>query len=178
MKMVKKLSVFCLVIVLLLSLSSTALAAEIETNGTSDGYSQPTLYPGEVFVNGKIFGVPIISEPNMPSNLLRAAAGCPNYAESHEYVEFVYKGYIQFRANYLTQEGDGSGLIANRHVMQGWIDYRRNDKSVIQGTKYTAAASGISDPQTYSQSATCNDSIIDWGESGTTKFYRGWIYFG
>lgn len=140
--------------------------------------TQIILYPGEVLVGDTIVGEKITSSPNLPSvSTLSATDDCPNYATSTEYIQLWYTGYIQFRASYLTKEGDGSGLKPNRHVKQGWIDYERQNTSVIGGKKYTEVARDKYDDTIYSQSASCMDDLLDWSENGRTIFCRGWDYF-
>lgn len=177
MKIMKKLFSILLAGTLVLSMSTVALAAETSEATAAEKAAQITLYPGEILVDDTIIGLPIVSEPNMSSAVLMASSDCPNYAVSTETAELHYSGYIQFQASYLTQDGDGYGLVADRHVKQAWIDYERNDTSVIGGKKYTSAAASKTDETIYSQSASCWDSLLDWGESGTTYFCRGWLYF-
>lgn len=146
------------------------------TYGKED--TQVILYPGETIIGDTIIGEAIVSDPNLSGvSTLSATEDCPNYATSTETLQLWYNGYIQFRASYLTKEGDGSGLVAGRHVKQAWLDYRRNDKTVIGGTKYTEVASSKYDDTIYSQSASCMDDLFDWSESGRTYFWRGWFYF-
>ena len=136
---------------------------------------ESNLVEGEIVVGDSIIGVPFVSDVDSPLEMTKASS--PNYATSKEVLQLRYEGYIQFKPSYVTTSTDGNGLQANRQVKQAWIDYRRNDKTVIGGNKYTTKATSKTDSKIYSTSASCWDNLIDWGESGRTYFYRGWIYF-
>ena len=154
--------------------TSLLLAIIVLTTGmTTMASAKVVLVPGEVIVGDTIIGVEEAVSVNSP---LRSRSNCPNYATSVESFQLRYNGYIQFRPSYKTGSNDGSGLQADRYVKQGWIDYRRNDKSVIGGNVYTTAASLKTDNNIYSADASCWDSLIP-GESHRTYFYRGWKYF-
>lgn len=139
--------------------------------------STEALEEGEVIDGDYIIGKPIVSDASQEevvdrSNLRRG----PNYATNKEIAQFIYSGYIQFRGNYKTRQNEGSGLKPGRHVASGWIDYKRNNKSVIGGIKTTLIARGKWDSKIYSRSASARDSIVS-GKHNRTYFYRGWKYF-
>lgn len=159
----------------LMSISGVGKVAFASQNDSIQDFSEPTLVDGEILVGDTIVGVPFVSDVNSP--LSNAKSSSPNYASSSESAQLYYSGYIQFRPSYVTKSTDGHGLVEGRQVSQAWLDYRRNEKSVIGGNKYTTVASSKTDNSIHSQSASCWDDILDWGESGRTYFYRGWLYF-
>lgn len=175
--MKKKLSkVFLFGSLMVLFFSTTSLAKEavlspnmiIEKNEEWDSLKETA--------EDSIIGVPLVS-PASVDIIGPGSSECPNYAISREISCVGYKGYIQFKPSYKTQRHDGSGLQSGRHVKQAWIDYRRKNKSVIGGAKWTRAAKSSNDKTIYSASANCLDDLIDWSERATTEFWRGWVYF-
>ncbi len=96
-----------------------------------------------------------------------------NYWTSKESFQIYYDGYIQFTPYYKTTKDSGYGLEANRYVKQAYINYSRNNESVIGGRKYTSVATAGWNK--VSVSASCWDSLL-WGEKYNTKFNYGWIY--
>jgi hypothetical protein len=130
------------------------------------------------YINGD--PVPYVTPAHNPNGgtATFSASSCPNYATSTETIQFWYDGYIQFQPGYLTTSYDGSGLQANKHVRRASIDYMRNDSSVSnEGRQYTETAESPIGNQIYSASVSATDSIFDWGDTGTTSFYRWWYYF-
>lgn len=105
------------------------------------------------------------------SNTVNAQSS--NYWTNEETFQIRYDGYIQFVPNYRTDSNSGYGLESGKYVKQAYINYVRNDESVIGGRQYTSVAtSGTTAIYT---SASCWDSLLI-GEKYTTHFYYGWIY--
>lgn len=135
------------------------------------------LEDGEYMIGNSIVGKTMVSPANDIALRGPRPLKTPNYFYSKEIDNIRYKGYIQFQASYEVQNGDGYGLVVGRHVKQAWLDYRRQEKSVINGIRWTEAADSIFDDNVYSVSAECFDDPVRWGEAGRTYFYRGWKYF-
>ncbi|MFM1553164.1 hypothetical protein ABGF34_08180 [Helcococcus ovis] len=167
--MFKKITLILLICTILVISINTAKANNVE------------LIDGEYIKDDMIIGNTIKTPAHnngelKPFSLRSNEISSPNYAISTETLQFIYDGYLQFRAIYKTKSSDGYGLVANRNVRQGWIDYTRQGSSVIGGRKYTEHAANIHDTNLYSVSAKAYDSLIPL-EKYTTYFERGWYYF-
>lgn len=137
--------------------------------------SQIELADGERLVNDTIIGKEQVVIALRDYDTARK--GCPNFVRSNEHYQLRYDAVMQFTPSYKTRPGDGSDLEPGRQVKQGWIDYRRNGKSVIGGTRWTKFAHSKNSNETIRVRATAFDDVVDWGVKGRTTFHFNWFYF-
>lgn len=97
-----------------------------------------------------------------------------NHAYCKESIELYYTGYLQFQPKYYSTVTIYD-IPAYKHVKRGYINFTRNNQSVIGGRLYTEQASDITSSKIYKIEKKVFDSLNPWAPK--TMFYYGWELF-
>lgn len=138
------------------------------------------LLPGEKKVGNTIVGRPISTPVKDLVNRvsLRSSSGSPNYYVVHETAHLLFEAYLQFQPCYMTSSVDEKyEMVPNRQVKNAVMDFQRQGRSVCDGPHRTRWGDSRYDCDIIYKRISAYDSITDWGESGTTYFWRRWFYF-
>lgn len=103
------------------------------------------------------------------------AASKNTYSKSKEYLNYIYKGYVQVQPAYTIPKNPGSGLdkYVGKKIRQGGFWYNVNGK--IKGKTYTKRATSKNDYNVYYAEKKVTDTLNPFAPQ--TMFYRSWTAF-